>query len=99
MTGLEKHRIVLEHLHKLYEAKNADYGDSFVISLKKYGIVSPIIRMSDKLTRLETLAQKNDPQVKESVLDTLLDLANYAVMTAMELVTVESKENGHEKTT
>jgi len=37
-------------------------------------------------------------QVKESVLDTLLDLANYAVMTAMEIVAVE-KENENEKIT
>lgn len=43
--------------------------------------------MSDKLNRFKTLSRNaGDAQVKdESMRDTLLDLANYAIMTVMEM--------------
>lgn len=68
-----------------YKAKNHDYGNSFHNTFKKYGIVSALTRMSDKFNRLDTLYNKNDNKVNESIEDTLLDLANYAVMTLVEL--------------
>lgn len=68
-----------------YRAKNHDYGNSFHNTFKKYGIVSALTRMSDKFNRLDTLYDKNDGKVNESIEDTLLDLANYAVMTLVEL--------------
>lgn len=70
-----------------YARKNADYGDSFGKSVQRYGIIAALTRMSDKWNRLENLIlSKEDNKVKdESVLDTLLDLATYAVMTYMEM--------------
>lgn len=68
-----------------YKAKNHDYGNSFHNTFKKYGIVSALTRMSDKFNRLDTLYNKNNNKVNESIEDTLLDLANYAVMTLVEL--------------
>ena len=45
----------------------------------------PCIRLDDKLNRLKSLA-KNQAQVQdESIRDTLLDLANYAIMTVIEM--------------
>ena len=45
----------------------------------------PCIRLDDKLNRLKSLA-KNSAQVRdESIRDTLLDLANYAIMTVIEM--------------
>ena len=66
-----------------YARKNADYGDSFSKSVTKYGIIAALTRMSDKWNRLENLIlNKGTQQVKdESVNDTLLDLATYALMT------------------
>ena len=73
-----------------YRRKNIDYGDSFGISVRKYGIIAALTRMSDKWNRLENLILHMDensvPNVAdESVLDTLLDLATYAFMTYMEI--------------
>lgn len=70
---------------KLYEEKNADYGNVFGQSCDKYGLLSPIIRLNDKLARLENLANSETlANVKdESIEDTLIDIANYAVMTIL----------------
>ena len=76
---------VLEELKDIYKRKNHDYGDSFAILYKKFGLQSVIIRLWDKLLRLETLT-KEDAQVKdESIQDTLKDLANYCIMALAEM--------------
>ena len=73
-----------------YKRKNADYGDSFGASLDKYGPVAAHVRMSDKVNRLQSLVvRKQTAQVKdESIADTFLDLACYAIM---RLVYIEMK--------
>ena len=69
-----------------YRRKNSDYGDSFGESIKKYGFISALTRISDKFNRLESLLTKNNREVKdESIEDTLLDLACYSIMTIIEL--------------
>jgi hypothetical protein len=70
----------------LYAQKNHDYGDSFAKSYAEYGMNMPCIRLEDKLNRLKALTKKGDQQVSdESIEDTLLDLANYAIMTVIEM--------------
>ena len=71
-----------QEMARTYEAKNADYGNSFDKSLDEFGLVASLVRMTDKLNRFKTLMDKPHSQVDESLCDTLLDLANYAVMTA-----------------
>lgn len=66
---------------KLYIAKNKDYGNSFEQSLNKFGIVAGIVRMGDKMNRIESLSTKEAQVKEESIKDTLIDLANYAIMT------------------
>lgn len=63
--------------------KNHDYGNSFEESLDQFGIVASIVRMSDKMKRLESLTDESKTQQvgSESLLDTLEDLSNYAAMT------------------
>ena len=73
-------------LRNLYDAKNRDYNDSFGQSFQKWGLPMSCIRLGDKLNRLESFAQGKDMKVKdEGVRDTLMDLANYAIMTLVEL--------------
>lgn len=72
-----------KHLVSVYEAKNSDYGNSFEECCNKFGLVSAVVRMNDKINRINSLYDKNDMKVNESLVDTLLDLANYAVMTAV----------------
>lgn len=82
----KKHKLICEKLNALYEAKNADYGDSFGKSYKEYGLTMPCIRLEDKLNRLKSLNFSRTIKVKnESIEDTLMDLANYAIMTLIEL--------------
>ena len=72
---------ILDKMSEIHSKKNADYGDSFGDTYNKYGFVSALVRLSDKLNRLNSLYRSGNIQVKdESIGDTLLDLANYAVM-------------------
>lgn len=70
---------VLDQMLKLYNAKNADYGNSFEQSLDEFGDIASVVQLSHKINRLKQLI-KAKAQVGESIDDTLIDLANYAVM-------------------
>lgn len=84
-----RHMEICQILNDIYDRKNADYGDSFGKQFEEYGIVSSAIRIEDKFNRFKTLI-KNKAQVKdESISDTLMDMANYCIMTLIEL----EKEN------
>lgn len=87
LTKVERFQILAERLADTYRRKNADYGDSFGRSVEKYGIIAALTRMSDKWNRLENLILKDGKSevADESVLDTLLDLAAYSLMTYMEV--------------
>lgn len=76
---------ITQKMGEIYEKKNTDYGNSFSELFSEYGLTSSCIRLEDKLKRLKRL-RTNENQVKdESIEDTLLDMANYAIMTVMEL--------------
>lgn len=86
MNNIEKHKHICEKLNELYKRKNHDYGDSFEKSFNEWGMTMPCIRLSDKLNRLINLSKNLTKQAivsDESVEDTLLDLANYSIMTIM----------------
>ena len=85
--------------YKTFCKKNSDYGNSFEESLDKHGIVASIVRMGDKMNRLEALTDDSKTQQvgSESLLDTLEDLSNYAAMTACWLKGVRA-EDGEEET-
>lgn len=87
MKKVEQHSIISRELTELYERKNADYGDSFGKSYAEYGLAMPCIRLEDKLNRLKNLTLRNGKQqiAEESIRDTLMDLANYAIMTIIEI--------------
>lgn len=76
-------RDITNSMIQTYQAKNQDYGNSFEKSLYKFGLVASIIRLSDKMNRIESLSQKKARVKDESIEDTLLDLANYAIMTVI----------------
>ena len=76
---------ITNQMHDIYIKKNHDYGNSFDKSIDELGIVSAVTRMSDKIERLKSLVKKESEVKDESFLDTVMDLANYAIMTAMYL--------------
>lgn len=83
-TNVEHHRLIVEELNATYASKNADYGDAFGESLDKFGLVAGVVRIGDKYNRLATLYNKEgEKKVNESLRDTLLDMANYCIMSAM----------------
>lgn len=80
--SVKRHHEIVTALNELYAKKNADYGDSFYETFKEEGLAMARIRLSDKLNRFKSLTRSKAQQVDdESILDTLDDLANYAVMT------------------
>ncbi len=84
-TKAGRFRAIIEGMAELYEAKNADYGDSFSKTYKEYGPVASAIRLDDKLGRYKALLKSTQRVKDESIKDTLMDLASYAIMTIMEL--------------
>jgi hypothetical protein len=81
-ANLVTFRDIIEKLYTTYEKKNHDYGNSFDESLDKFGLVASAVRLSDKMNRFTNLIGK-DNKVNESITDTLLDAANYCIMTVM----------------
>lgn len=84
-------KITPESMKKQYEEllttfckKNHDYGSSFEQSLDKHGLVAGVVRMEDKMNRLSTLVDSDtDAKIAyESLIDALMDLANYSTMAA-----------------
>ena len=83
-NNVQIHGEICQELTETYKKKNADYGNSFENSLDKHGLIAGIVRMDDKMSRLISLNSKNEQQVlDESLRDTLMDLANYAIMSVM----------------
>ena len=87
--------------YKTFCKKNSDYGNSFEESLDKHGIVASVVRMGDKMNRLEALTDDSRTQQvgSESLLDTLEDLSNYAAMTACWLKGVRAEDGEEEEVT
>ena len=71
-----------------FAKKRADYGQTTTETFKKFGPVSMLTRMHDKLGRLDNLLVNANAtnNVGEAVEDTLLDLANYSIITIIELM-------------
>lgn len=83
MNQIEDFSALLETMKLMYIAKNHDYGNSFEKSCDEYGITAALVRMEDKFNRLKSLRNKDPKVVTESIKDTLIDLANYSLMTRM----------------
>jgi hypothetical protein len=80
--------LVTNKLKNLLRSKHADYGSE---NLLRFGLFGIIVRMYDKLARLENLQNKKN-KVNETIRDTLLDLAGYAIQ-AIILFFPEEAEN------
>ena len=97
---------VLRQMGAIHDAKRADYASSddpfgnfreserFGVS----GFLGILTRMSDKWTRICNLVRTGVARVKdESIIDTLIDLANYAVIATLWLRQDETKRSDHEQ--
>lgn len=87
-----RHLEICNELNELYVKKNTAYGDSFGKTVQKKGLAPAITRMEDKLNRIDALSSGAINAVTdENIVDTLKDLANYAIMSIIEL---EIKQGG-----
>lgn len=83
-TNKERFDAIVKEMSELYARKNADYGNAFEKGLERRGLSSAVVRFDDKVERFYTLADKEQRQVSdETMRDTLIDLANYAIMTVI----------------
>lgn len=88
MNKTQKHEELCKILNDTFKRKNADYGDSFGEMFQELGIITAVTRIGDKFNRLKSLVKKpkKEQMVKdESIRDTLLDMANYCIMTVIEM--------------
>lgn len=88
---------LMREMLKTYRDKNADYGDSFSKSYEEFGLTAPVVRMSDKVERLKSLSRARARVKDEGIRDTLIDLANYAIMTVVEMDMEDEKAKASEK--
>lgn len=81
MEKLEVHANICDGIKDLYRRKNADYGDSFGKARKVVPNYT-LGKLYDKFSRYMnlSLAGEDTAQVDESIDDTLMDMANYAIM-------------------
>ena len=73
---------ILKRMDDTHTRKNNDYGDAAYKGYKKFGDYYFMVQLHNKYQRLESLTIGNKTQQvnDESIDDTLLDMANYAVM-------------------
>lgn len=86
-NNIQIHKELCDYIHNLYISKNNDYGNSVSDTFNKFGIDAYLVRMYDKINRVYSLTRNNaERKVEdEKIEDTLLDLANYAMIAVVEL--------------
>lgn len=75
------HAKICDDIKDLYKRKNADYGNSFGTARKVVPNYT-LGKLYDKFNRYMnlTINGENTAQVAETLDDTLMDMANYAIM-------------------
>lgn len=94
MTNEEKFTQVTDTLKDIYLKKNHDYGDSFTDVVNELGDRVALGQIAFKFFRLKQLVKGVEAKVRESLVDSIRDMANYCIMWLMIL---EERENGNEE--
>jgi hypothetical protein len=77
---IEQMKMVQTEGLELFKKKNQYYGDAFA----EYGVVGVLVRMGDKIKRLQSISHNKIALVDdEKMRDTLIDLHNYSGMAIM----------------
>lgn len=73
---------ICQKVAETLELKNKMYGDSFKKTYDEYGKTIFCIRLEDKINRLKQMILKrlDGSKTDESIEDTLLDIAGYAIL-------------------
>lgn len=90
----DRFKEITDKMFETFKEKNHDYGSSFSNLFKECGMTYAYGHMAEKLERVKSL-MKDDANVKgEGMKDSLIDLANYAILTVME---IEKNEKEHKE--
>lgn len=76
---------ITKNMYNTFQTKNHDYGNSFSELFTECGMIYAYGHLSEKLKRIKSLMSDKAKVKGESMKDSLLDLANYAVLTIIEL--------------
>ena len=74
--GREALRIAVDNI-QVMDSKQRDYGSNNLAAFGEYGV---LVRTWDKVSILKNLLQNNSEPKNESIEDSWLDLANYAII-------------------
>ena len=88
-------RNITEKMRETFLKKNHDYVNSFNETWDEFGdkgIITALKQISHKYHRLMNIGLGTKPLVDESIDDTLLDMANYCILTIMELEKARNNE-------
>ena len=83
MANLKKFKSILRQMYKTYYNKNHDYGNSFDNMMDEDGPIYLKGKLGDKYYRFKTLINNPNYVKEESLVDTLLDMANYCILGIM----------------
>lgn len=70
----------------IYDRKNADYGNSFHHTVERFGMVAALVRVTDKMERIQRLQVSTAQTKDESLCDTVSDALNYLLMFSAEMI-------------
>ena len=85
MENINKHKELCKEMHSIYKYKNDKYGNSFGDTIDKYGYIAALTRINDKFSRIENNIINEIEDDDEELKDNLVDIANYCLMTVIEL--------------
>ena len=84
-SDADRFKEITDRMCDIYKQKNSDYGNSFSKLFKKCGMTYAYGHLAEKIERIDSLSN-NDAKVQgESMIDSLYDLANYSILTIMEI--------------
>ena len=77
--GVKALAVALDNI-KVLDSKQADYGSGNISAFGEYGV---LVRVTDKHARLKNLLTNGAEAKNESIMDTWLDMANYAIIAVL----------------
>ncbi|TGE33344.1 nucleotide modification associated domain-containing protein [Desulfosporosinus sp. Sb-LF] len=80
MQRINEFTEVLTPIAELLEQKNHDYGRSYDKLREEFGEISFLIRLGDKINRLNTLVEHPAQITTEAVEDTIKDIIGYCTL-------------------
>ena len=91
-SDAERFKEITDKMCDIYKQKNSDYGNSFSKLFKKCGMTYAYGHLAEKIERIDSLSNNESKVQGESMIDSLYDLANYSILTIMEIE--KRKEHG-----